>query len=67
MWDKDTQVNVIPSASKKLELPYYTKYLLIAAYLASHNEAKLDRRLFTKNHGKERKRLQTIKAKAKVT
>lgn len=49
-----------------LELPYYTKYLLIAGYLASHNEAKLDRRLFVKNHGKERKTIRSLKAKQKV-
>uniref|UniRef100_A0A182QQI6 Uncharacterized protein n=1 Tax=Anopheles farauti TaxID=69004 RepID=A0A182QQI6_9DIPT len=52
--------------ARNLELPYYAKYLLIAAYLASHNAAKEDRRLFVKNHGKQRKRLQTVNARAKV-
>lgn len=51
---------------QQLELPFYAKYLLIAAYLASHNDAKLDKRLFMKNHGKKRKRLQDIKSKAVV-
>lgn len=51
---------------QQLELPFYAKYLLIAAFLASHNDAKLDKRLFMKNHGKQRKRLQDIKSKATV-
>uniref|UniRef100_A0A182PPW4 Origin recognition complex subunit 5 n=1 Tax=Anopheles epiroticus TaxID=199890 RepID=A0A182PPW4_9DIPT len=52
--------------AQHLELPYYAKYLLIAAYLASNNAAKEDRRLFMKNHGKQRKRLQAVNARAKV-
>lgn len=31
-----------------IELPFYTKYLLIAAYLASYNPAHTDKRFFTK-------------------
>ncbi|KAJ7388423.1 Origin recognition complex subunit 5 [Desmophyllum pertusum] len=31
-----------------MELPFYAKYLLIAAYLASYNPAHTDRRFFTK-------------------
>uniref|UniRef100_A0A182J817 Uncharacterized protein n=1 Tax=Anopheles atroparvus TaxID=41427 RepID=A0A182J817_ANOAO len=49
-----------------VDLPYYAKYLLIAAYLASHNPAKEDKRLFMKHHGKQKKRLQTVNARAKV-
>lgn len=30
------------------ELPYYSKYLLLAAYFASYNPATTDRRFFTK-------------------
>lgn len=68
----DDEVNSTTAANKRsivaknLELPYFTKFLLIAAYLASHNEAKSDKRLFMKYHGKERKRMQSLKAKAKV-
>ncbi|KAM8715195.1 hypothetical protein ACLKA7_002269 [Drosophila subpalustris] len=51
--------------AQSLELPYYGKYLLIAAFLASHNSAKQDKRLFVKNHGKQRKRMQTVNARAK--
>ena len=31
-----------------VELPYFSKYLLIAAYLASYNPAKSDKRFFVK-------------------
>ena len=31
-----------------IELPFYTKYLLIAAYLASYNPAHTDKRFFAK-------------------
>lgn len=64
---KNSATNIPATDSvKKLELPYFTKYLLISAYLASHNDAKIDKRLFMKHHGKQRKRLQTIKANAVV-
>lgn len=65
------QSGTVTSSTKaevqKLELPHYTKYLLIAAYLASHNDAKIDKRLFVKNHGKQKKRLQNVRAKATVS
>lgn len=38
------------------ELPYYTKYLLVAAYLASYNPEKSDQRVFFKALGKQKKR-----------
>lgn len=40
-----------------LDLPYYAKYFLIAAYLASYNSQRDDKRLFVKNHGKQKKRV----------
>lgn len=65
------QNGVVMSSTKaevrKLELPHYTKFLLIAAYLASHNDAKIDKRLFVKHHGKQKKRLQTIRSNATVS
>ncbi|XP_054743105.1 origin recognition complex subunit 5 [Anastrepha obliqua] len=57
----------IEKIAQSLELPYYGKYLLIAAFLASYNSSKEDKRLFVKNHGKRRKRMQTVNANAKVT
>ncbi|XP_055844180.1 origin recognition complex subunit 5 [Episyrphus balteatus] len=74
--DQDTEVRVegtfeanqsVKKLAQSLELPYYGKYLLIAAFLASHNSAKEDKRLFVKHHGKQRKRLQTVNARAKVS
>ncbi|KAL3853199.1 hypothetical protein ACJMK2_016760 [Sinanodonta woodiana] len=45
-----------------VDLPYYTKYLLIAAYLASYNPAKTDKRFFAKHTGKKTKKIsQTAK------
>lgn len=48
--------NSIRAFAQTLELPYYAKYLLIASFLASHNESKFDKRLFMKHHGKQKKR-----------
>lgn len=42
--DEDTSVNV----SARLELPFHAKFLLLAAYLASHNPARTDQRYFAK-------------------
>lgn len=53
--------------AQSLELPFYAKYLLIAAYLASYNPAKDDKRLFMKYHGKKRKTMKDVKAKSKVS
>ncbi|XP_062533587.1 origin recognition complex subunit 5-like [Armigeres subalbatus] len=61
------QMHTMKRLAQNLELPFYAKYLLIAAYLASHNAAKEDKRLFMKYHGKQRKRMQSVNAKAKVT
>lgn len=36
------------SAYTHVELPYYSKFILIAAYLASYNPARTDRRFFLK-------------------
>lgn len=43
------------SAHTHVELPYYSKFLLIAAYLASYNPARTDKRFFVKHHGKIKK------------
>ncbi|KAG5887806.1 hypothetical protein JTB14_019397 [Gonioctena quinquepunctata] len=55
------------NVSQTLELPFYAKYLLIAAYLASYNAVKDDKRLFMKYHGKKTKRMTDIKLKSKVS
>jgi len=38
------------------ELPYYTSYLLIAAYLASYNPARQDQTFFMKAHERKRRK-----------
>lgn len=43
------------SAYTHVELPYYSKFILIAAYLASYNPARTDKRFFLKHHGKIKK------------
>lgn len=54
--DQPESKNNLRTFAQNLELPYYAKYLLIASFLASHNDAKYDKRLFMKHHGRERKR-----------
>ncbi|KAL7976287.1 hypothetical protein Chor_002506, partial [Crotalus horridus] len=57
-WERLQQDNGEPgqvkglSAHAHVELPYYSKFLLIAAYLASYNPARTDKRFFVKtsNH-----------------
>ena len=49
-----------------IELPFYSKFLIIAAFLASYNPAKSDKRFFVKHHGKQRKSMASIKAKEKL-
>lgn len=51
-----TRPKSMKTFAKMLELPYYAKYLLIASFLASHNDSKSDKKLFMKHHGRERKR-----------
>lgn len=40
----------------EVELPYYTRFLLIAAYLASYNPPRFDIRYFAKTTNEERKK-----------
>ncbi|KAL5484618.1 hypothetical protein EMCRGX_G021147 [Ephydatia muelleri] len=45
----------LQSGTKSLELPYVSKFLLMAAYLASYNPARMDRRFFSKRKGDSKK------------
>lgn len=70
--DDAKNIQTMTTFSKKnlaqsLELPFYAKYLLIAAYLASYNSAKEDKRLFMKYHGRKTKTMKDVKAKSKVS
>lgn len=53
--------------AQSLELPFYAKYLLIAAYLASYNPTKEDKKLFMKYQSKKSKTMREVKAKSKVS
>lgn len=57
----------ISSKTAMVELPLYSRYLLIAAHLASYNPARSDRRFFMKHHGKQRKTKAIIKAKERCS
>ena len=46
-----------------MELPFYSKYLLLAAYLASHNPAKTDRQFFCKTMAKKMTKRAKVAAK----
>ncbi|XP_050538941.1 origin recognition complex subunit 5 isoform X2 [Daktulosphaira vitifoliae] len=46
-----------------LDLPYYAKYFLISAYIASFNSPKYDRRLFVKGSDKRKKKLNMFSSK----
>ncbi|XP_076353496.1 origin recognition complex subunit 5 [Tachypleus tridentatus] len=39
-----------------VELPFYSKFLLIASYLASYNPPRTDKKFFVKNQGKVKKK-----------
>lgn len=51
-----TTAKSLPVTKTNIELPVYTKFILIAAYIASYNPAITDRRFFSKNSGKLNKR-----------
>ncbi|KAI9505323.1 hypothetical protein GGI25_003647 [Coemansia spiralis] len=42
--------------AETLDLPYYTKFLLIAAFLASYNPARLDAQYFSRSKGPSKRR-----------
>ncbi|XP_011061142.1 PREDICTED: origin recognition complex subunit 5 [Acromyrmex echinatior] len=47
------------------ELPFYAKYMLIAAYLASYNPVKYDKHIFMKQSSKRKKKIRSIKKTGK--
>lgn len=52
----ESALDITTPVKKIVDLPFYSKYLLIAGFLASHNALKNDKRLFLKYHGKKTKR-----------
>ncbi|RUS89133.1 hypothetical protein EGW08_003141 [Elysia chlorotica] len=55
--DGDASQAVVALPRAHVELPFYSKFLLIAAYLASYNPLKCDRRFFAKYSGKKSRRM----------
>jgi len=49
-----------------VELPFFSKYLLIAAFLASYNPVSSDKRFFMKGGGKIKKMKNTVAAAARI-
>lgn len=49
-WNKanDSDLTDLNSTRDQIDLPYYSKFLLIASYLASYNPARLDVRFFAR-------------------
>merc|ERR1711997_275475 len=62
-YETHMMADIIPAEESRsysrlsLELPFYSKFLLISAYIASYNPVKSDKRFFMKYHGKFRKRV----------
>ena len=50
-----TQLSCVPTFKTSLEIPYNLRVLLICAFLASHNPARLDKRFFCKGKSSRRK------------
>eukprot|EP00794_Sanderia_malayensis_P017924 gene17924-19706_t len=68
-WEEmqQTDINITCKQKLPLELPYLSKYLVIAAFLASHNPSRTDRRFFCKSsYGKMSKRAKTAAKKGKT-
>lgn len=64
---KENKDSTLSLRMKLLDLPYFTKYFLIAAYLASYISSKHDRRLFVKQcAGKSKKRMPSKLQAAKI-
>ncbi|XP_039264436.2 origin recognition complex subunit 5-like [Styela clava] len=61
--DLESVTSTTPKRAKSgiVELPFYSKFLVIAAYLASYNPVKTDLRFFVKSAGKNKKTLKSMK------
>ncbi|XP_034251323.1 origin recognition complex subunit 5 [Thrips palmi] len=56
--DKHSTLSSAAKFALSFELPYYAKYLIIAAFLASYNSPKEDKKLFVKLSGRTKKKVQ---------
>lgn len=55
------EIESMTKLALSFELPFYARYMLIAAYLASHNLPKYDQRIFMKQSNKKKKKVRSIK------
>ncbi|KAJ3041163.1 Origin recognition complex subunit 5 [Rhizophlyctis rosea] len=57
-WQKsaENKESAVQSTLYDVELPFYTKFLLIAAFLASYNPPRLDLRYFSRGGGDEKRK-----------
>ncbi|XP_050414191.1 origin recognition complex subunit 5 isoform X2 [Patella vulgata] len=63
----DSQTKTVMLSRSHVELPFYSKYLLIAGYLASYNPVKSDARFFKKRSAKMTKRAHLVKKKERAS
>ncbi|KAK6993786.1 origin recognition complex subunit 5 [Biomphalaria glabrata] len=63
----ESDISKSAASRSHMELPYYSKFLLIAAYLASYNPMKYDRRFFAKNSGRVSKRTKLVKKNVRTS
>ncbi|XP_063983466.1 origin recognition complex subunit 5 [Diachasmimorpha longicaudata] len=61
------QIESTTKLALSFELPFYAKFMLIAAYLASYNPAKEDKRLFMKQSSKTKKRKRAVPLNKPIT
>ena len=63
-WDLLSICCYFSGSRSHVELPFYSKYLLIAAYLSSYNPARTDRRFFSKQGQRKMSKKAKLAAKA---
>ncbi|KAE8744212.1 hypothetical protein FOCC_FOCC009132 [Frankliniella occidentalis] len=65
--DKHSTLSSSAKYALSFELPYYAKYLIIAAFLASYNSPKEDKKLFVKLSGRNKKKVLKKNAQTKIS
>ncbi|KAJ2082027.1 hypothetical protein H4R24_001886 [Coemansia sp. RSA 988] len=58
--DVTMSIHQMTEINEGLDLPYYTKFLLIAAFLASYNPSRLDAQYFSRGKGPTKRRTKVM-------
>ncbi|KAJ2805082.1 hypothetical protein H4R20_002236, partial [Coemansia guatemalensis] len=58
--DVTMSIHQMAENNEGLDLPYYTKFLLIAAFLASYNPSRLDAQYFSRGKGPTKRRTKVL-------